>query len=338
MKRYLWLVCLGCSCIFQYAKGQDPVFSQFYSAPLQINPAFTGNSHGGMMAINYRNQWPSINQAYVTYALSYDQYVPSLNSGFGVFALADDAGRGLLRTYNLTGLYSYRVQLGRDLYARLGVEVGFISPTLDWSKLIFLDQIDPEFGYTTPGGVPIPSNEIEPDQLTTLALDIGTGLLVYSKQFYGGVSLKHINGPDLGFIDNPSSGIERGLPLRITVHGGAEIPLDRQFYGKKNSRAYLSPAFLFVKQGAFTQLNIGTMATFGPVMGGLWYRQAGSNPDAIIFALGTRYEQFKITYSYDFTISKLYSASGGSHEISFVMQLNQGKEGIDISDCFQLYR
>ncbi|MBK7428476.1 MAG: PorP/SprF family type IX secretion system membrane protein [Saprospiraceae bacterium] len=110
MKRYLWLVCLGCSCIFQYAKGQDPVFSQFYSAPLQINPAFTGNSHGGMMAINYRNQWPSINQAYVTYALSYDQYVPSLNSGFGVFALADDAGRGLLRTYNLTGLYSYRVQ------------------------------------------------------------------------------------------------------------------------------------------------------------------------------------------------------------------------------------
>jgi hypothetical protein len=80
------------------------------------------------------------------------------------------------------------------------------------------------------------------------------------------------------------------------------------------------------------------MATFGPVMGGLWYRQAGRNPDAIIFALGTRYEQFKITYSYDFTISKLYSASGGSHEISFIMQLNQGKEGIDISDCFQLYR
>ena len=40
-------------------KAQDIHFSQFYNAPLTVNPALTGRIPGSYrVVINYRNQWP----------------------------------------------------------------------------------------------------------------------------------------------------------------------------------------------------------------------------------------------------------------------------------------
>src|SRR6186997_2334542 len=47
--------------------AQDPNFSQFFASPLTLNPALTGKFDGTFrLAGNYRNQWPSINNAFVT--------------------------------------------------------------------------------------------------------------------------------------------------------------------------------------------------------------------------------------------------------------------------------
>jgi len=318
--------------------AQDPVFSQFYASPLQLNPAFTGNARAGLIAMNYRNQWPGLNRAYVTYAVSYDQYVDDLNSGFGISVLADDAGRGILKTFNLMGNYSYQVQIGKNLYARMGLEAGFINPTLDWNKLVFFDQIDPEFGFQGPTGVPIASSEIQPEDLSRFIFDTGAGVLVYSDRFYGGVSLRHLNSPDMGFYDNPSTAIERGLPMRISIHAGAEFPLTDIPSRVYDPSVFIAPSFLYVRQGAFSQLNIGGLLNVNQVFGGLWYRHAGGNPDALIFLMGFRYDQFKIGYSYDFTISKLYGRSGGGHEVSFSILFQDPNKKPDINDCFQIFR
>lgn len=319
-------------------QAQDPVFSQFFASPLQINPGFTGNNHGGFIALNYRNQWPAIDQAYVTYSLSYDQFVPTLNSGFGVQVTADDAGRGILRTYRFTGNYAYRVKLGDDLYARLGAEAGFINSNIDWNKLVFLDQIDPEFGFTTPGGVTIPTNEQRPESLSRLVFDAGAGILVYSSRFYGGLSLKHLNNPDMGFYERPNSALERGLPLRITVHAGAEIPLaESRGFRRRAPEYFVAPAVAFIRQGPFTQLNAGALLNIRQFFGGLWYRHAGRNGDAVIFLVGGRYEQIRVGYSYDFSVSKLYSVSGGAHELSVGFTLG-APDKVDINDCFQIFR
>jgi hypothetical protein len=41
--------------------AQDPHFSQFFSSPLTLNPAFTGKFDGSWrLAANHRDQWPSI--------------------------------------------------------------------------------------------------------------------------------------------------------------------------------------------------------------------------------------------------------------------------------------
>ncbi len=319
------------------ASAQDPTFTQFYAAPLQLNPAFAGNYRGGLVAMNYRNQWPGLNQAYVTYAASYDQYVDKLNSGFGLSILADDAGRGILRTFNVSGVYSYQVKIADNFYARMGLEAGFINPTLDWNKLVFLDQIDPEFGFVGSTGAPIPSAEVQPENLSRFIFDAGMGLLLYSDRFFGGFSLKHINSPDMGFFDNPTTAIERGLPMRVSIHAGMEIMLSDIPQTREDPSIFISPSIMYLSQGPFNQWNAGALLNVHQVFGGLWYRQAGQNPDAIIFLLGARVDQFRIGYSYDFTISRLLGRSGGAHEVSFSIFF-QNEEKFDINDCFQMFR
>ncbi|HRN93135.1 MAG TPA: type IX secretion system membrane protein PorP/SprF [Chitinophagales bacterium] len=46
-------------CAFTFSvKAQDVVMSQFYSAPLYLNPAMSGIAYGPRFTVNYRNQWP----------------------------------------------------------------------------------------------------------------------------------------------------------------------------------------------------------------------------------------------------------------------------------------
>jgi len=55
------------------ANAQDPGFSQFFASPLTLNPALTGKFNGVVrVAGNYRNQWPTINNAFITSTISVD--------------------------------------------------------------------------------------------------------------------------------------------------------------------------------------------------------------------------------------------------------------------------
>lgn len=318
-------------------RGQDPIFSQFYAAPLQLNPAFAGNNYAPRVAFNYRNQypsWTSEGSAYETYSASYDQYFDDLNSGIGLLVLTDDAGNGILKTNRLSAVYSYRLQLNRSLYAKIGVEGSFVQTQLDWDKLLFPDQIDPESGPVSPGGTPIPSTEVRPDDLTVNSFDLSTGMLLYSDVFYGGVTLKHLNTPRESFLDI-NDNLNNGLPLRVSLHTGAQFRLQPD--NKGNSPAFLSPNLMYVRQGDFQQMNVGAYAGAAFVFGGLWYRTTFTNSDAAIFLVGVRKDIFKIGYSYDLTISGLAGQTGGSHEISLSLNFERSRR-VDINDCFEMFR
>ncbi|GAB1397723.1 hypothetical protein MASR1M65_25030 [Saprospiraceae bacterium] len=122
-------------------RAQDPVFSQFYSSPVQINPAFAGNTLNPFISLQYRNQWPAL-KAYVTYAATYDQAIPDLNIGTGILLMTDNAGDGIYKTNQVAGFFSYDLQLGNDIHTKIGVEAGYVQSRLNWNKLVFFDQLD----------------------------------------------------------------------------------------------------------------------------------------------------------------------------------------------------
>lgn len=331
------LLMLGFLVTITILKAQDPIFSQFYSAPLQINPAFTGNTYAPHISLNYRNQWPNWSDgasAYVTYAAYYDQFSEALNSGFGFSILSDDAGGGLITSNKLSGYFSYRLQIVDDFYMKFGVEASAVQARYGWSKFQFLDQIDERFGFLNQMGLPIPTEEVQPVDLNTTYFDVSTGILVYSELFYGGFSLKHLNTPNesvIGINDN----VNTGLPMRISLHGGMELKVREG--NKRRAASFISPNIMYVKQGDFAQLNVGSLANLDAIFGGVWYRHAFTNPDAVIFVVGVHKGVMKIGYSYDISVGRLSGQSNGSHEVSLTLNFDKGKR-IDYNDCFQLLR
>ncbi len=318
-------------------QAQDPVLSQFYSSPILLNPSFAGNTTAPRFAINYRNQWPALSQAYRTYAVSYDQFFDNYNSGVGVSILADDAGRGLYQTIKLAGVYSYRLKVGRNSYIKTGMELAGVQASVGWDKLIFPDQLDPLFGEVGPGGSPLPSQEIRPDKTNKLYLDLAMGTMFYNPHFYGGISISHINNPDIRFVkvsDNTSS----GLPMRLTLHAGSQLAITDAKPGR--SGVFISPNILYTRQNNFSELLGGAYIGLGPLFTGLWMRLTPNNPDAAIMNVGIRQGNMKISYSFDATVSRLSIQSGGAHELGLVFNLDDQnlRKGRDYNDCFQLFR
>ena len=75
-------------------QAQDIHFSQFYAAPLLINPANTGMSGEDIRIANiYRNQWSNIGVPYETFSTSVDKktIISGHTVGLGGFILHDQS-------------------------------------------------------------------------------------------------------------------------------------------------------------------------------------------------------------------------------------------------------
>ena len=123
--------------------GQDPLFTQYFSNPLTVNPAFSGVNEGVRINTQFRTNWVNWPSPYKTAQISFENYFPALNSGFGLRLLTDDAGNGVLRTNQIAAVYAYQLRVNKEWFIRFGLEAGANQVQLNWSKLYFEDQIDP---------------------------------------------------------------------------------------------------------------------------------------------------------------------------------------------------
>lgn len=319
---------------FTSIQAQDLIFSQFYAAPLQLNPAFAGNTYRPFVTVNYRNQWASFSstarQAYESYAISYSQFSEKLNSSFGLFFLGDDSGDGIYKTTNISGIYAYRFKIRDNLFLKWGIQGAYVQNKLDWNKLVFPDQI------SAFNGSEFLTEEQRPDNLTNSYFDVSTGILVYGSTLYGGFSIHHLNTPNESFILINDNLLE-GVPTRYTFHAGAEISLQKDNNPKK--RAFVSPNILLSKQGESGQLNGGAYFKYGMFIAGTWYRLGFKNPDAAIFLLGFEKGILKFGMTYDWTVAELSGETGGSYEASIIINFDKNKiRHPNYNDCFGMFR
>lgn len=333
MPKYLCLLIVWLTPLF--AAAQDPLFSQYYAMPLQINPAFAGTSAAPRIGAAYRHQWPGLNNAYRTYAVYYEQGIERLNSGLGFNLEGDNAGDGIWRTTRVSALYSYRLNINDDLAVKIGVEAGAHQTALDWQKLVFPDQLDPL------GGIVNNTGETQPDATTNTQLDLGAGLLLISDKFWVGGGLKHLNTPDESFL-LINNNVTSGLPLRTTLHAGTQIIVKKG--NKRREAAFVSPNILFASQGPYKQINLGAYASGGPIFGGLWFRHNFQNSDAVIVSGGWRQGMYRIGLSYDITVSGLAASSGGAFELTFGVLFDQNensrrkKRSSQLNDCLRMFQ
>ncbi|MBS4012852.1 MAG: PorP/SprF family type IX secretion system membrane protein [Bacteroidetes bacterium] len=302
------------------AIGQKPQFTQFYASPLYLAPSFTGATDGSRAALNYRNQWPEIPGAFVTYAFSLDHFFHNYNSGLGLFILRDEAGSARLGNTTAGILYSYVFNADHRWTMRPGIHLNYTQQTIDYSRLIFGDQLSIDGNHSPNSLITLPPME------NVAYFDASFSWLAYTSDIWIGITADHLMMPNQSL-----TGQNDRIPLKFSLFGGYKWLLSGTYAGIEEES--ISTAFLYKNQGSFNQLDIGVYWFKYPFSLGLLYRGIPifnnpvygiANNDAVAIIGGLRTKNLRIGYSYDFTISRLMTSTGGAHEISLIYHFNQG--------------
>ncbi len=298
------------------SKSQDMHFSQFYASPLYLSPSFAGATDGGRLVMNYRNQWPGIEKAFATYAVSFDNYFSTFNSGLGVLLIQDKAGSAGLTTTHSALQYSYNIQL-TDLWQVVpAVQFAYGNRAIDFSKLRFADE---QIGGGASGSWDQLSNE------QAHYVDFASSVLLYSPAMWVGVTADHLARPNYSFL-----GEQMQLPRKFVFFGGLNLWTEKR-RRIKGDRSFAG-SFRIQHQDEFNQADVGAYWFNDPLEVGVWYRglplfnnevENKFNQDALVVSLSYRHGPVRFAYSYDITISSLGWNSAGAHELSLIYEFNQ---------------
>lgn len=319
MKKILFTLMTSMALV-SVTSAQDPNFSQFFASPLTMNPALTGKFDGVFrVAGNYRNQWPTINNAFVTKTVSVD-FGMLKNSlaeidqmGVGILGVSDNAGDGVLVT-NYGGLsVAYHKGLDENGYHQIGAgfQGTFVSKRLDVTKVTFADQLTP-LGFTG-----VTSEIFSNKQVSVNYVDINAGVFYNGStngynNFYLGASMYHINRPKESF-----KGGEYLLSARTTLQAGGKIPIGSyNFFHIAINHSMQGKAHNTIVGGAFSyNVNQNEVDPVNVYLGS-WYRFN----DAVIPYVGLEFKGIHIGASYDANTSSLKPASNtrGGMEISLI--------------------
>jgi type IX secretion system PorP/SprF family membrane protein len=302
-----------------YLRGQDVAFSQFYANPVYLNPALAGSKLCNRITLNYRNQWSNLNKGYLTYSATWDNYYNKISGGLGVIANATVGGSGIYNSFSGSAIYSYRLQASHALVFNAALQAGYMQRSINWDKLLFGDMINV---YT---GIHESTAETRPGKSGVGAVDVSAGLLGgYKESVYFGLVVNHLSRPDMSFYDGNAD----KMNMRITVHAGAIFDFVQGMEGEDLRNFSLSPNIVYFQQGKFHQLNLGMSINMFPLTAGLWFRNNFENSDAVILLLGFQQKQYKIGYSFDYTVSRLSPSAGCAHEVSIAWLFNNSHKKI----------
>lgn len=301
------------------SRAQDPIFSQYSLVPETINPGFTGFQYNWRAGLIHRRQWPDGNR------------VMDTDYGFFNKMIGDHAGLGMtvlnqreaFTNYNyiqINAAYAYRVELDQEWSFRPGIEVGYGRKNYNFQNLLLEDQINVNTGA-------IASSSIDQGVLNYKSninfADISAGFIIDNDEGWFGASLKHLNRPNITFVNNSNV----PLDLFLSVHGGYsfEIQDTPSILLPENTRLLVTTNYM--RQSQFNRLDFGTALKLNDIIIGV---NLATNPErkssyshfvtSISPYLSVHSEDFNFGYSYDISTSSI-GHTQGIHELSLTWQL-----------------
>ncbi len=318
MKKTLLLILISFYCFV--GNAQDPHFSQFYASPLTLNPAFAGKFDGDIRVAGiHRNQWPTINKAFVTTSAAVDfrimkNHIAENDTwGVGLMGFSDQSANGAVKFNYASVGTAFHKGLDEEGYHQIGAafQGTYANMLINVTNLKFLDQLTP-YGFTG-----ITSEVFNNNSLKNSYFDLNAGVLYNGSttdqnNFYFGVSMYHINRPKQSF-----TGAFFLLNPRTTIHGGGYFPVGHtgtlHLSGLYSSQGKASEALI---GGAYQFLVSEQTEKPTSFYVGSWMRFN----DAIIPYVGLEFGSFRLGATYDVNTSNLKSASNsrGGMEISLI--------------------
>lgn len=288
------------------AFAQDPVFSQYYVNGIYLNPAMNAVNDFAKVSLQYRNQWTGDSYSFSTYNAALELPLQNSNSSLGFIATTDETRSSFLHHSNFSLVYAYKFKLNERWMAQTALQAGMGQNQLK-NDLIFEDQLSLE-GPNAANSMENFANE------NLIYPDFSSGITLFSKDYYFGAAVHHLNRPNQAFRDSYSRRLER----KYTFNGGARITKDK--LGRVEQ--YYSPNFIVQFQGKSSSFSLGNYFKYHNITAGLWYRWK----EAMVIGLGLELDNFRFAYSADFNIGN-NPASALSHEVSIAILFTQKSKG-----------
>ena len=332
MKKIIWMMTALVTLQGFEARGQSMHFSQYYNAPMLLNPANTAlmPDDDYRVGANYRNQWAVVPVPYNTFSawgdfkLGGNKNNETHNNwlGIGLGFFSDKAGDGNLSLSQFQGNIAYHLQLSKTFMVSLGFSGSVVQRSVNYDNLTFDAQWD---GMTFNSNI---GNAEKVGIIKTSYYKAAPGInFAYfpneSLYIKLGGSVDNINRPTESFyktgkntldyrpIGNLDVLIKTGPVLIVnpsayyTVQSGAaELVVGSQFRTVLSNTNQLNPMIIQLILGAYYRVNDAAIGAAGVQIGGLQFMA-----------------------SYDFTMSALapYNAAYGALEFSLIYQGKYGK-------------
>ena len=303
-----WILLLYIWCPIFAAAQQTGQYSLYALNPFSWNPAYAGMDNSLVATGVWRKQWNGLDRSPVTQHVNAHLPVYALRSGFGI--LLENESPGAHRQTSGLLAWNYQMPIGRDGVLSAGVSGGFSQIVLDGALIRTPEGTYPD---QSPGTHNDP--ELSFNKESAGAPVFGVGFFFTKGKMEAGLAAQQLGKSRWKFSNDLT------LNSRQTVTAS----IGRSFGLSDNLT--LKPVFLLKTDLVETQLELNLLARLREkLLGGIAVRgYSGKSRDAFVLFGGTKLnERTTVVYAYDLTLSKLSSASRGSHEL--VLQYNLGKE------------
>jgi len=293
---------------------QDSQFTQYVFNGIHINPGYAGHKEELYVQSFYRAQWMGLEGAPRTFSVSADAATMNKNVGLGLVVSNDQVGAQ--RHLSAFANYAYRLRVGFEESTRLsfGIAGGIVQTGLDGDKLNAIQ----------PGDVAVPTGM----QSLTVP-DARIGVYYSDTTFFAGLSLTNI--------------IARSLVNKTLDNMNVPVPQPHLYFStgalfRINSDLRFKPVLL-IKEDFSGPTSVDLNAFFllkEKVWLGTFYKaEIGIFPKAALQKDLTKRNSmgfiaevfatpdFRIGYSYDYTVNKFRTYNSGSHELSVGFYLSK---------------
>lgn len=311
------------------AQAQDPVFSQFYTSSLYLNPALSGLEKDIVLGMNYRSQWSAVNLPFRTFQFSalhpiIQQGVRNKHlGGFGATLFSDEAGPNreiVSQGISVASSYNFHFNRSGNHLLAAALQFGVLQRQINMDALQWSSQYSAVLGFDPS----LPGEELASERVTMPVINAGLvwRLVIDNriepvKMFYQGLAVSNINRPR-GFHPNEKGAVN----ILYKLHGGYVHAFSNGFE--------FSPNYLIQHQQS-TQFNLGAYGAYSlsamsartltkiKVSVGMWYRIR----DSYIVTMGLSTPSWNAGVSYDANTSSLERNFQGANafEVSFAYRI-----------------
>jgi hypothetical protein len=278
---FISILLISCNTIAQ----SIPV-TNLYDNRMFYNPAFVGNNPGVSYVTLTNRLLYRPNSGPLTLNMAMAEFnsckLPSV--GFGLIANQQNDGDGRLRTNLIRPIVSYKVKITESVLATAGIQFNMQNNYIDWSSLIFSDQIDPLRGNV------FTSSNANANWVSTNNVNVGIGgkvdyyikpfklfralklhrifselRRVYDNKYYGnlGISYNNIGNNNDGLLGNNIVQRTRIIHGALAIAtAGAKNNLDLEIIPnfRHQLEIFGTTRYQILDIGAYMQTNIGYLS------------------------------------------------------------------------------